>query len=433
VDLQESFFFKKVRFIGINMSPVQSDTRLMMARSSRIILLSFILALGCVGAFLGKEAVPMRARDAASPNAEHGLETTIGPATQIRLSGTNSTPDEPGHLTAIALFYSILLIWSAPDSKNGAPVTSYQVYLTGMDYPTEGGYSFFFYDILIVTLNSTVPCYLVTNLTPGIDYTYQVCAVNGAVDGQRSNESSARVPSDTSFYLFLLITIGVSLFFVLGLISNHKRINDEERKKHISLEARFQFNEEQADIRERRINKRLMKKKERKINMAITKESRKRDLEKKQLKNRMKRKARQEVKVKPESADPLLDQGLVEEKAAAVKRALAKPGPSTAIPDAGERLDIVYRNENRRRAVKRNEPMRGGAPEGSPAGIVTMAILRAYVTRMRNDGIAELPFPRIRNDLDITSQNQTRRLRRFLELLVGEGVLVQRPWAYVIS
>jgi len=64
--------------------------------------------------------------------------------------------------------------------------------------------------------------------------------------------------------------------------------------------------------------------------------------------------------------------------------------------------------------------------------IINRTILKDYIERQRKNGIKELHFIKIKNDLNIISQTKSSRLYRLLQELVKDGLLVRKGSLYII-
>jgi len=64
--------------------------------------------------------------------------------------------------------------------------------------------------------------------------------------------------------------------------------------------------------------------------------------------------------------------------------------------------------------------------------IINRTVLKDYIERQRKEGIKELHFIKIKNDLNIISQNKSSRLYRLLQELVKDSILVRKGSLYII-
>jgi len=64
--------------------------------------------------------------------------------------------------------------------------------------------------------------------------------------------------------------------------------------------------------------------------------------------------------------------------------------------------------------------------------IINRTVLKDYIERQRKAGIKELHFIKIKNDLNIISQNKSSRLYRLLQELVKDNLLVRKGSLYII-
>ena len=89
-------------------------------------------------------------------------------------------PSAPQGLGATAGDATVTLMWSAPSSNGGSPITNYKIYRG----TSSNG------ETLLATIGNVLT-YTDTTVTNGVTYYYQVSAVNNVGEGPRSNEVSA--------------------------------------------------------------------------------------------------------------------------------------------------------------------------------------------------------------------------------------------------
>jgi len=63
---------------------------------------------------------------------------------------------------------------------------------------------------------------------------------------------------------------------------------------------------------------------------------------------------------------------------------------------------------------------------------VNRTVLKEYIERQRKEGVRELHYLKIKNDLDIISQKKSSKLYRILQDLVDDGILVRKGSNYII-
>nr|MDO8111913.1 PQQ-binding-like beta-propeller repeat protein [Candidatus Sigynarchaeota archaeon] len=81
----------------------------------------------------------------------------------------------------------------------------------------------------------------------------------------------------------------------------------------------------------------------------------------------------------------------------------------------------------------RNKDPSKYAPKPTDSGtIINRTILKEYIERMRKDGVKELHYLKIKNDLNIISQNKSSKLYRLLQDLVSDNLLVRKGSNYII-
>ncbi len=98
----------------------------------------------------------------------------------------------PSNLTAIAGNSQVSLTWMAPPSNGTSVITNYMIYIG-----TKSG------DEIWYTTIGSVTSYLITGLTNGRTYYFEVSAVNGTGEGFKSNETittPGTVPTEPRFF-----------------------------------------------------------------------------------------------------------------------------------------------------------------------------------------------------------------------------------------
>src|SRR5439155_861400 len=102
-------------------------------------------------------------------------------------SASSTAPSAPQNLQAAGHIGNVTLVWQAPSSNGGSPITNYKIYKSTSS-GTEGLYA---------TIGN-VTSYTNTGLGGGVTYYYKVSAVNSIGTSPLSNEATARtlaVPS----------------------------------------------------------------------------------------------------------------------------------------------------------------------------------------------------------------------------------------------
>jgi len=93
---------------------------------------------------------------------------------------SNTVPTAPQNLVAVAGDRLTNLSWQVPMSDGGSPITNYRIYRG-----TSSGN-----EVLLIQIGNTLS-YTDSSLTNGIEYYYEVSAVNVIGEGAKSNEESA--------------------------------------------------------------------------------------------------------------------------------------------------------------------------------------------------------------------------------------------------
>ena len=119
--------------------------------------------------------------DAGDHNITYSGENANGTVTTtwiVTVQHGITVPSAPQNLVAIPGNNRVDLSWQIPSSDGDAPITNYKIYRNGYLAATLG-------NILTYTDN---------NLTSGMEYSYQVSAINSAGEGAKSNQFNA-IPS----------------------------------------------------------------------------------------------------------------------------------------------------------------------------------------------------------------------------------------------
>nr|MDO8117910.1 hypothetical protein [Candidatus Sigynarchaeota archaeon] len=64
--------------------------------------------------------------------------------------------------------------------------------------------------------------------------------------------------------------------------------------------------------------------------------------------------------------------------------------------------------------------------------LVNRTVLKEYIERQRKEGVRELHYLKIKNDLNIISQKKSSKLYRILQDLVDDEILVRKGSNYII-
>jgi hypothetical protein len=142
-----------------------------------------------------------------------------------------------------------------------------------------------------------------------------------------------------------------------------------------------------------------------------------------------KRRQRQEIAKKMDGIEAIDERATPALRSAAVRKA-------------------VTGSSSRQGTVKKDKPIARPAPTGGrttpkdsskyaprptdQGTILNRTILKEYVEKMRKEGVKELHYLKIKNDLNVISKNKSTKLYRLLQLLVEDNVLVRKGSVYVI-
>jgi hypothetical protein len=110
-----------------------------------------------------------------------------GPYSAIVSATTLALPDAPTNLTAVPGLQSVSLTWDAPLNNGGTPITSYSVQyrISGMTPPSP------WIPTPPISVSGATPYYVVSSLSDGTSYDFQVSATNTAGTGPYSAIVSA--------------------------------------------------------------------------------------------------------------------------------------------------------------------------------------------------------------------------------------------------
>jgi hypothetical protein len=142
-----------------------------------------------------------------------------------------------------------------------------------------------------------------------------------------------------------------------------------------------------------------------------------------------KRRLRQEIAKKMDGIDAVDDRSTPVVRSAAVKKAVTG---SSSRPGTVKKDKPIARPAA---AGGRTTPKDSSkyAPRPTDTGtILNRTILKEYVEKMRREGVKELHYLKIKNDLNVISKNKSSKLYRLLQLLVEDNVLVRKGSVYVI-
>ena len=110
-----------------------------------------------------------------------------------KTSGATVPGAPTGLIAAIAGAGEVALLWNAPASNGGAPITDYVV-----QFSSDGGSTWTTFSRDGTPYNGTNAVALVTGLTNGTAYVFRVAAVNSVGTGPYTAASSAVTPSSAS-------------------------------------------------------------------------------------------------------------------------------------------------------------------------------------------------------------------------------------------
>ncbi len=285
-------------------------------------------------------------------------------------------PTDVMSLSATGGYGRIVLSWEAPRLDGGSPITSYRIY-RGTSSASE----------IVIAEIGNVTTYTDSSVAIDQEYYYRVSAVNGIMEGDLSTRVSARATQDPAIFLWIF-----SIPVIVGILSplkKRKRCHqDGSRQLLAQIPAR-------GDIKK-------------------TPEE--------------KRKERQRASDAIEALGPVQLVPLPIKKSAAAKRAVTAntggavaPGP----PAKAQKPAPSSCSQPKDKSSYLDRPHEKATP-------VNRTVLKEYVERKRKEGVRELHYIGIKNDLNIISQKKSSKLYRILQDLVRDEILVRKGSTYVI-
>jgi len=278
-----------------------------------------------------------------------------------------------------------ILQWQDPATDGGFTITNYRIYRA-----RDIG------NITVIATVGDVRTWTDANVTMNSSYYYYVSAVNEYGEGPRSSQVVIRPmlerPPDLS-WIWQCVFIGLGVLGTAILVRCYRRSRTPPKAKHGSGS---------------RVRATVPK------NDAVTAG-----------------RSRQTV------AEPMTSIQVPAEaifkKTAAQKRAakqLAKPAVQRQIP----RIDGVPSSVHLARTGSTQPKDKSGhAQKATDTGtLVNRTVLKEYIERQRKEGVRELHYLKIKNDLNIISQKKSRKLYRILQDLVDDEILVRKGSNYVI-
>nr|MDO8114484.1 hypothetical protein [Candidatus Sigynarchaeota archaeon] len=123
----------------------------------------------------------------------------------------------------------------------------------------------------------------------------------------------------------------------------------------------------------------------------------------------------------------------IQATASAVKKSAAVKKATGAAPAQKEAPLKVARPKPAAASHAQPKDKSKFAPKPTDSGtIINRTILKEYIERMRKAGEKELHYIKIKNDLNIISQNKSSKLYRLLQELVSDNILVRKGSNYII-
>ncbi|MEX2715610.1 MAG: hypothetical protein Q6353_014950 [Candidatus Sigynarchaeum springense] len=141
-----------------------------------------------------------------------------------------------------------------------------------------------------------------------------------------------------------------------------------------------------------------------------------------------KRKARQEEVKNIEATGVIQPAPAPIKKSAAVKRATTSSASSSATMAPPPKASKAAPS-----SVTQPKDKSGYSQKATDTGtVVNRTVLKEYIERQRKEGVRELHYLKIKNDLNIISQKKSSKLYRILQDLVDDEILVRKGSNYII-
>nr|MDO8115046.1 fibronectin type III domain-containing protein [Candidatus Sigynarchaeota archaeon] len=343
----------------------------------------------------------------------------------------------------------IVLTWQAPSVDGGAPITSYKIYRE-----MEGSWN-------LIAVTGNVTTYTDSSVEIDRVYYYRVSAVNGIMESEMSTEVYASASLDP-LIVFWSIFIGIVAFIALlslvrfaryrGRIqaaqaSERERIQEARAKRAARIETMVEAKMMQLIQRQYRqifIKRFVDELRNGSVSLNITKNEVLAVLERKVAQGILEpcesddddswyefTKAGKRAYASGQESIPSNESMITKQQSAAEKKAVKAQAAPVSIDK--DKKSIPKDKTMPPAAVPKQKEKSKFAPKPTDAGtIINRTILKDYIERMRKEGVKELHYLKIKNDLNIISQNKSSKLYRLLQELVSDNFLVRKGSNYII-